>query len=468
MTLSRRSFLFSLSAAGFSLCHAGGRPSAAPRLRFGVLSDSHVTSEPETADCLRRMFRRFAAENVDAVVHCGDICHLGKLDEFAHVVAAWREAFPGGKNAAGEPVVPFFVCGNHDYHRASFQKGEKLSAADEAAYMFYNRDEVYRQLTGEPFPGEVFSKTIKGHVFIGAQWSHERELADWLKAHPAPTDRPVFYVQHPHPKATCFGAWAAGSDHANEELMKHPNFWTMSGHSHLNVGCDLGLWQGGFVSMGAGSARLVGAGGFGGEADNANRRANEWKPGEFKHSPVVSGGGAWQGSVVSVYEDRVLVDRYDFRNDEQGETIGEAWSVDIPFCHDAKAPYRLADSARAPQFLPGAAFAFAKVTGKRRPDKAKEAQLRVEVPAARSDGDWSRPGFYRFTVREADGGKILERLIISDGTTNPEKRSATRPVRCCFAETELPKSVPLIFEVEPMNVAGKAGKAIVSEKYVLK
>ena len=463
MTLSRRTFLFSAAAAGFDLCRAGAVPKGEPALKFGVLSDSHVTDAPETAECLRRIFGYFSRQGVDAVLHAGDICHLGNTDEFKLVVDAWRGAFPGGRNAAGGPVVPFFVFGNHDYHKASFQRGKAPDDAEKAKMILNNRDAVWRDLTGEPFPGEVFAKEIKGRLFVGAHWGHEGEIADWFKANPVDPSKPVFHIRHPHPLGTCFGTWASGVENGKEELMRHPNVFAMSGHSHINVGLDLGIWQGGFVSMGCGSARLVGPGTFGGAPDNTSKR--QWMEGEFRHSPNVAGGGAWQGSVVSVYDDVVVVDRRDFRfNETDGEPIGEPWRVDFPFRHAPDAPYQVAAAGRAPQFAAGAKLRFSRVQGKRRPDNAKEDQLVVAVPTALSDGPYSRPVFYRVEVfAKTDGRKVIEREIIQDGMSNSESRTSSRATRCSFAMSELPASALLRFSVTPMNAARRAGRPMEGE-----
>ena len=461
MMVSRKLFLTSLAAAGAGFRRAWAAGAEKPIVAFGVMSDSHVKTDPETAEPLRRMFRHMSAEGVDAVLHAGDICEIGALTELTHVAAAWKEAFPGGKNAAGKPVTPFFVFGNHDYHSASYMRGKPVTDEDRATGILYNKEKAWQMLAGEPFPGEVFSKTINGITFIGAHWSHEAELADWFKAHPLDAGKPVFYVQHPHPKKTCFGAWAGGGGVSPDLLCAHPNLFSFSGHSHITVSDDRAVWQGGFVSMGAGSARLVS---LGRRAGCENTGMKPWPKGVFRHMRSAQVGRAWQASIVKVYADRIVVTRRDYLNDE---SLGAPWYIDFPFRHDAEHPFLVADAARAPQFPKGAKVTVAEKMGKRQPDNVKEAQVHLSVPAAIGDGPHARVFYYRVEVLDADGKTLLERKAVQDEIGFAEERTIKTDGKCGFAKDELPKGVALRFRVYPQNTSGKEGRPITSDPITL-
>ena len=463
MMLSRKLFLSSLAAAGAELCRAGVAKEDKPLLKLGVMSDSHVTTDPETAEPLRRMFRHMAAENVDAVLHAGDICELGTLAELAYVMDAWKGAFPNGRNASGRPVVPFFVFGNHDYHSASYMRNKPVTDADRAAGILYNKDKAWRMIADEPFPGEVYAKTVNGFTLIGAHWSHEAEMADWFKAHPVDPARPVFYVQHPHPKGTCFGKWAGGKPDATPALAEHHNLFSVSGHSHITVSDDRAVWQGGFVSMGAGSARLVSVGRREG---CENTGLKPWPDGVFRHMGGASSGGAWQASIISVYADRVVVTRHDYRHDEP---LGEPWRLDFPFRHDSAAPYLVADAALAPQFPEGAAVKVLERKGLRRPDRLEERQVWVKVPAAVGDGSHARAFYYRFEVLDdATGKTLMERKVVQDDTSLAEPRTRLKDGWCAFAKAELPVARTVRFRVCPMNTSGRAGRPVESAPFMVK
>ena len=418
MMLSRKLFLTSLAAAGAGFRRAWADSAAKPIVSFGVMSDSHVRDDPETAEPLRRIFKHLAAEGVDAVLHCGDICELGTLVELKNVADAWKFGFPGGKNA-------------------------------------------WQMLAGEAFPGEVFSKEINGITFIGAHWAHEGEMAEWFKKHPLDANKPVFYVQHPHPKDTCFGTWAGANAVSKDILMSHPNLFSFSGHSHITVSDDRAVWQGGFVSMGAGSARLVSVGR---RAGCENIGMKKWPKDVFRHMPSVRGGKAWQASIVKVYADRVEVTRRDYLNEE---SLGEHWRIDFPFRHNAQAPYLIADTARAPQFPEGAKVKIAEKNGKRQPDHVKEAQVHITMPAAIGDGPYARVFYYRVEVLDAAGKVLKDRKVVQQDAALAEMRTVKTDGWCVFAKDELPRGVALRFRVYPQNTSGKEGRPITSEPITL-
>ena len=458
--ISRRLFLATFAAAGAGCCGAAAVRSGKPLLKVGALSDSHVTEDPATAEPLSRIFAHFAEEGVDAVVHAGDVCELGLLTEWAHVVDAWKKAFPNGLNKAGRPVTPFFVFGNHDYHDASYQRGKPISDEERAKAIIFNKDKAWRELTGEPFPGEVFTKTICGVPFVGVHWKHERDLAAWFDAHPLDPERLAFYVQHPHPPGTCF---VGGGGKGLEAYLRYPNLFSISGHSHTTVSDDRGIWQGGFVSMGAGSARLVGGGRAGCDNMPVGKKP---KPGAFFHTSVPKGPSAWQASIITVYSDHVEVDRREYR---MGEQLGAPWTLDFPFRHNKAKPFMVADAARAPQFPAGAVVEISERVGTRRPDKAKEAQIVLSVPSAAGDGPHARTFHYEFEVVDASTGAVVAvRRTLQEMVYYSEARALERKGWCAFAKYELPQGMPLRFRVTPCNAAGRKGSPLESSEYVVK
>ncbi len=456
MMLSRKHFLSSLAAAGAGVRRVLAETGEKPIVKFGVMSDSHVTVDPATAEPLRRIFRHMSEEGVDAVLHAGDICEVGSLSELEHVQAAWNWAFPGGMNAAGRKVVPFFVFGNHDYRAASYMRKKAVTDADRAGGILYNKDRAWRILTGRPFPGEIFSEDINGITFVGAHWSHESGIVEWFKSHRPDPGKPVFYVQHPHPKGTCFGPWVSGGGASREMLVPYPNLFSFSGHSHVTVSDDRAIWQGGFVSMGAGSARIVS---IGRRTGYENMSMKPWPEGVIRHMPSARVGRAWQASIVTVYANRVEVTRRDYM---YGESIGEPWLMDFPFRHDPGSPYLVADSARAPQFPEGAKVTVSEQEGPRQPDRVNEMQMRVVVPAAIGDGPYARVFYYRVEVLDAEGRTLKERKVVQQDLAFAERRTIKTNGWCAFAKEELPKGVELRFRVYPQNTSGKEGRPITS------
>ena len=432
-----------------------------PSLRFGVISDSHATEDTASVEPLRRIFRHFAAEGVDAVVHAGDIGNAGTLAELRLVRKAWDEAFPNGTNAVGRPVVPFFVFGNHDYHKAAFQAGKTVSADELAQAIFAHKDEAFRLIAGTNFPGEVYSRTVRGYTFVGACWQHEGEVGAFLKTLSVDPTKPLFYVQHPHPKRTCFGDWTSGTEDGREALLGYPNLFAMSGHSHISVADDRGLWQGGFVSMGVGSAGGPGPGRRG-EFENGNPKS--WPEGTVKHMRAVAAGKAWQASVVTVYPDRLTVDRRDFFH---GESLGATWTIGFPFRHDAAHPYLLADAAAAPEFPAGAALSVSVANGPRRPDEQDERQLVIRGPAAVGSGPFARVTSYRVSVVRRDGSEVRACDVLQDGIVEAESRAVKRGMSCAFALAGLPEGEPLAVCVVPRNTSLREGRPLRSKAFAI-
>ena len=122
MNASRRDFLCGAAAFGLGgwrlfAAPLGWKPDKEPNLVFGVLSDTHLCSRPFAGKpCADWPVKYFAAAlehfkrlKVDAVVHCGDMAHRGRVREMEFHGEIWRKVF--GKC---EPVK-LFVAGNHEF-----------------------------------------------------------------------------------------------------------------------------------------------------------------------------------------------------------------------------------------------------------------------------------------------------------------------------------------------------------------
>jgi len=456
--MTRRFFILS---SGLALLDAWAGPAkrTAPIVKVGVVSDSHVTADPASAVPLGRALANMSRKGVDVVIHAGDITDTGTLEELRNVAAVWQSAFPGGVNVDRRLVEPFFVFGNHDYMDASWMRGKKFSDEEKANSILYNKDRAWRALTGEEFPGEVFSRTVRGIKFVGAHWKSEADGAAWIAAHRDDYDRtmPVFYVQHPHPRGTCFGPWVSQDSGKNREaLMATPNLFSVSGHSHVPISDAKAIWCGGFASMGAGSLRRI---------SMRNDGAENTPPGH--HAPrrmaPVERGEAAHSSIITVYKDMVVVERYEHRHEE---SLGAAWELPFPFRHDAAHPFQVADGASVPEFPAGAAVDVRMRDGKVYPLGESERQVRLSFPAAVGRGPCARAIEYLVTAEDADTGAVFAtRRVLQDCYALSERRAVEHPGRCAFGTCELPRGATLRFKVTPLNAAGRVGRPIFSAKW---
>ena len=279
--LNRRNFLGGLVAA-VAFNRVFGEPRGEPLLRFGFTSDPHLClMTPPTEKALGKALLEFARRNVDAVVISGDLCDMGTAEEMEMFLRLWEKAFPGNRARDGRPVEKMIAWGNHDYMAASYMRRmtpEQLKAAFPRT-MVSEKDYWWRRLTGEPFPGEVFHRKIRGFSFVGAHWGHEEETEAWMKAHAdeIDTSKLFFHVEHPHPADTVYGR-KDGPKVVRKYLATFSECISLSGHSHLSIEDPKALWQGPFVAM-TGSV-----------------------PGQ-------------QVAVFSVYPDRVVIERLNMKPD---------------------------------------------------------------------------------------------------------------------------------------------------------
>ena len=463
MTITRRTFIESALAAVATPC--GLSAAEAPILKFGLMSDTHLTTSSSTSTLLAQ-FRHLSEQGVRLVLVTGDVVDLGILPEVRRFRSVWDEAFPSGKNAFGEPCRLFVCWGNHDYHdRAWFADngyGEEVWA--EAIANGENRNEAWRILMDEDFPGENSILTVDGVTFVTAHWGHfGDELAPFLSAHAAeiPTDRPVFFLQHSHPHMTCYGNWYAKTNSgANATTLgAHPNFFVMSGHSHISNVANDALWMGKFVSMGAGRS-----------SGSSGRNFYSWVKGlreyntssqsetyGLKHMGDVDWGRCDMANIITVYPSRVVVRRREYSH---GLDL-DPWDIPFPFHHDADNPYPFIAQAKPPQFP-------ADVSGKVRlsyrqsnlyPLKAangtKAGQVRLDFPVAAGDGPHSQIIDYLVSVRRKGADDvILDRLVAQPYAYGTDAERAQAGAWVVFGRDELPQGEDLIATITPLDAIG--------------
>ena len=126
MKITRREFSVGFLSLGLTRASALASSvdfslsSKRPKIRFGVLADTHFRTSPGNGKVLdknwggeyfEKAITYFRQRNVDAVMHCGDFAHLGQVYELQAHADIWNKVFPSSEGAPAK----LFVTGNHEF-----------------------------------------------------------------------------------------------------------------------------------------------------------------------------------------------------------------------------------------------------------------------------------------------------------------------------------------------------------------
>jgi len=458
--ISRRAFLGGASAF-VSLGSLGAVDFGEPRLRFGVVTDVHFAYgggpgllKGWSEDMFKKSLEWFRDQGVDAVLCAGDIADRGLIDEMAAFAKTWFSVFPDDRRPDGAHVERVFVTGNHDFGGHKIYKGLPRIWPDpvelQKHIMIDRISEVWKNLFHEDY-SKIFMKDVKGYKFIGSMWDKDENaksaynsfgtrIGPFLEANASKLDpgKPFFYVQHPHPKDTCYGPWAWGRDDGGvtATLSKFPNAVAFSGHSHYSITDERSIWQGAFTSIGAGSLRYVGMPG----EDFKNRG------GLFKNFKWIKKSS--HGLLVEVYDDKIVYRKMEFLD---GMELADAWVQLLPAAkHAGQFDFAArANKFAAPEFPQGA-----KLSAK----KTKAGELELVIPAVAVKRS-ARSFALEIDAVGSDGEKKFRRIMAEGFNRAPDSQLASAPSVVAYAAEDLP-AAPVEFTVTPVNCFGKRGKPI--------
>jgi len=483
MDISRRWFIGGLASAGLAgyarlfTASAGLTRRDAPLLSVGILSDVHIrllkNRSFEGLATFKHALEWFRDRGADAVQISGDIADHGLVEELQAAAGAWEETFPGSKAPDGRKVEKLFVFGNHDWEGWKYgDAGLKLFGKKYFDHAL-RKDLAgnFERILGEKY-SPVWRKEVKGYAFIGSHWAADRcraadetgaaHAAEWFAANGGSIDpsRPFFYIQHPHPKNTCYGSWAWGRDDGRlvAALSKFPNAVAFSGHSHYTLTDDRSVWQGAFTSIGAGSLKYT-ATEYGDPPEGHENGASCVR--EFRRQNAgkvmkkISTHDGHQGMLMRVYADRIVLERVAF--DSPG-SLGGDWVLPLP-CAENK-PFDFSARKKAlpvPEFAPGASVAVKKTSGKTRGGKKAEV-YEFSIPAA-----GGKPGarVFEYAIRgEGADGAARERRVLAAGFHLPADSAKARAATVCRINAAFFPKGPLKFTVQPLNSMGGRGAPV--------
>lgn len=500
--LSRRWFIGGAASLGaLQGCRSFTDPlgcfrSGKANVRFAVISDVHVIAA--NTDCglsgntrtLEHALKWYDAEGVDAVMIAGDIADSGLISELQVFADAWYKIFPNDRSRIdGRKVEKLFIYGNHDvegynYGYPIFERNSRDLADDQIFDFGLKR--TWERLFNEEY-SPVYKKTINGYDFIGAHWdrtvgcdwSGMHSVTPYFAKHGKEIDpsRPFFFFQHPHPMDTCHGpkVWGHDSGVATRALSSFSNAVAFSGHSHHTLLDDRAIWQGAFTSIGTSSLRYgsVSPHISGIPLNQFENFRNAEKENSLQGMRVFRTPLSRQGMLVSVYDDRMVIRRRDFRND--GDIAGD-WVVPLPAAESK--PFAFAEHAArksAPKFPQDAqvkaelGLAHTRKTLYKKYKSEEEARkdmipaVVVRFPAAKRDAEkfaWS----YDLNAIDENGKCVKTRRFIGEDVLLPMNMAAKKCEVPFFVDTDFKGVKEVYFEVIAYNCFGKASAKLVSNK----
>ncbi len=495
--ISRRNFIAGVAACG-GLCGfrtlAGTFGTGKPNAKIGIISDLHVRYEPETgticsysdASTVKHAFEYFRDQNVDAVVITGDLTDYGQIREIQEVANKWFEVFPNNKAPDGHTVEKIFVIGNHEWdcftEDVNWMRSRYGADTREGCLRNVLRGDPaarWQAIWGEPFE-PVYHKKVKGYSFIGVHWIDDdsysgaerfHRIIPFIQANKAAIDmtKPLFHVQHPHPKDTVFtgtflqdyGAVAAGYAGMMNNLV------CLTGHSHYSITDERSIWQGDYTAINCGCLRwtfpptdFIQAPGW------ANAASYYQSAQVDPHKLMPQMWADWtsrQGLLMEIYDDCLVFHRRDFYADLP---LGDAWVVPTgPGAAKPYTPARQRAETPAPQFPAGASLTVTQTTAKTRGGVTKAA-VKVCIPQANAVAK-GRPFTYDVAV-VSDTERVALKPAVDIGFNHgPANSTKQIPMDYLVALEELPAGRPFTFEVTPRGWFNQAGNKLVSSPVTL-
>lgn len=464
MNMNRREFLAS-SGAAFLIAGCQTRSLfGAPDLKFGVVSDIHLTT-PKSCRLVEKAFRQFRRRGVDAVMIPGDLTDWGLKSSMSYLKRTWDKVF------SGTDVVPLFCTGNHDFDgwwygdMAVEMHANGYSETDALCNLKKDPGEKlgegWKEVFGEQFDW-VRCRTVKGYDFVSAEFegNGSTHLADWMKANGSRFggDRPFFFFQHLPIKGTTADSEGWADKGVTKPILdQFPNCVAFTGHTHRPFLDERQIWQGEFTAIGVPSLSYACTpGDVPHENGSGNRVGKATQTMQMVPDRRDLRGG--QGYVVSVWNDKIVVERHDV---EEDDSDAPAWVVPLPLGKAAQPFARGArdEAAPVPEFPAGAALDVETRNTENRVGHWAIV-MNCEFPSAVVP-DGSRVFDYEIRAVPKDGSKPLAKYFYSPAYSRMAKFEPARQ-RFWFDVAELPQGKEYVLEVRARNCFGRKSRPLVS------
>ena len=463
MNLSRLDFLRGIAASSFGFATLGGRrifavpdgwsPKGEPNITFGVVSDTHlrtnITGKVIDAELwpdkyLVAAFRHFREQNVDAVVHCGDMADRGQIVEMQAHADAWRKVFPDDRAADGRKVEKLFVMGNHDVDGFNYGTGFRVD------HIYKDPEELKRHILATDLAGwweriwgekyeQVWHKTVKGYHFFGKHWGAEdAELARLIAANNKEFsidvgNKPFFFLTHLITNAAF-----------NKEVKAFRNGFGFFGHWHLSAA----NWK--VVRLLDGVTPSVQC-----PASYPFFNDGKWLGGGDKGISVAPiedelQAGRWrQGLVVRVYDDALVISRFEY---SEGGSLGADWIM--PLKKQKPHPFSFAamkEKIGSPQFRADAKLSV---------EGAGNGAIRLKIPPADGNPNSRVYAFDVVVTGKGSENKLLKSVYAAGANMGVGHEPNGGVTLLTIPASQLPKERPLTVSVRPITSLATRGREI--------
>ena len=471
MNISRREFLQGAAAFGLGgwrlfAAPAGWKHGGKPNLVFGVVSDTHLRTTADGKYSTRywsdkwlvAAFRCFRDNNVDAVLHLGDMAHTGQVAEMEFHATAWRKVFPNDLAPDGHKVERLFVAGNHDLDATTYGIGELVKKLypdpEEFAKHVLCTDIAgnWQRIWGEPY-AEAWHKEVKGYHFFGRHYAgtdYDASEAKTLarvkeidaKCSLAKDKKPFFHFSHVKTHAAF-----------NKAMAPYRNAVGFFGHWHASASnwSVIRMWSSSPAIQCPSCAPMGG--------NSLSVDTCKWAKAPFAAYTQDDLGRSRQGYIVRVYDDMVVFERHEFG---KGGKIGADWIMPLgkyephPFARK-----ELGKVIGKPQFPKGARLTVELSRAETQSRRAGEEGipgtpcLCVKIPPA--DGN---PNCRVFAYDVAVAGKLVKCVFAAGCNVSSGKEPKGGVTTVAFKKDELPSGETLTFSVTPRSCLGTAGTPI--------
>ena len=481
---NRREFLGGMACLGAAFATTGATAAnftpGRERMRFGALSDVHVTTAAQLP-YFEKALRKLDSWKVDAVLACGDLADYGLEQQLKMVADTWFKVFPDGRGSDGRKVANLMHYGDHDMSiwyvdRDDAKKMWPDDAARKAGLIFTgDRKAIWERCFHEPWE-PIALKEVKGYPFVLSHFTRGEAgnragdnvpgLEEFLRVRAFDPKKPIFYSQHRIPRGTACGPCVWGQDDGTTTKIfgGYPNLVAFCGHCHMNGAFEKSIWQGAFTCIQVPSLRYsVTMGG----RENGYCLFDRPPVSPVKPSKCMAqhpSGLTHQGFLCAVHENALVIRRWEFEFDQQ---LGPDWVVPFPsFAQPAsERPFAFENRVRAmpaPEFVKGATVTVGKpFRGK---DRAGEEHVMTPVsfPPALPTEKSPHADDYEVTLEIRQGE--VERVVCQKRVYSPRYLYGvamdTVPVVCNFSDEEVPAGWDVRYSVRPMNAFGVKGTPI--------